>query len=112
MKISEKSLGILSWALGSDECKLHNLIMDHCSISSKVLDGLGIFCHSDLIAPSVKKSNLAHLSLQNNHLDWEAGPLIADMLKKGSDPMDKIKGLSSLNLRGNRIKVCVCLYAH
>lgn len=44
MKLSEKSLGFLSWALGSDECQLQNLIMDYCSISTKVLDGLGIFC--------------------------------------------------------------------
>jgi hypothetical protein len=60
------------------------------------------------IAPSVKKSNLAHLSLQNNYLDGEAGPLLAVMLKKSPDAVHSIKGLSSLNLRGNRLKVCVC----
>jgi hypothetical protein len=43
MKLSEKSLGFLSWALESDDCKLNNLIMDYCSISSTILNGLGIF---------------------------------------------------------------------
>jgi hypothetical protein len=42
IKLKERSLGFLSWALGSDECKLQNLIMDYCSISSTILDGLGI----------------------------------------------------------------------
>ena len=60
------------------------------------------------IAPSVKKSNLAHLSLQNNYLDGEAGPLLAVMLKNRPDSEKSIKGLCSLNLRGNRLKVTVC----
>jgi hypothetical protein len=49
---------------------------------------------------------LAHLSLESNSLDWKAGPLIADMLRNIPNAGNMIKGLNSLNLRGNRLKVC------
>ena len=40
-------------------------------------------------------------------MDWESGPLIAELLKNTPIIGDQIKGLNSLDLRGNRIKVII-----
>jgi Ran GTPase-activating protein (RanGAP) involved in mRNA processing and transport len=74
-------------------------------ISTKGLEIIGNKLSSDLVASSFQHSNLVHLSLQNNSLDWEAGFAIAESLKNSFEDNSAIKGLISLNLRGNRIKV-------
>ena len=77
----------------------------------------------DTLIPGVRRSRLTHLSLRDNKASWEAGQPIADMLiadddlaeagmmnGNANDTLHSRKGLISLDLRGNDLRVCVLIW--
>ena len=85
--MTKKSLEYLGNALKEKEAK--SLILDHCRIYAKDLD---------FFVSCLCESKLKNISLQYNVLNWEAGPILSQLLQKN-------KHLISLNLQGNRLEV-------
>ncbi len=49
---------------------------------------------------AIKSAKLTYLSLENNALDWESGPLIAELLRDNTS-------LTFLSLRGNKLAASI-----